>query len=174
MGRSLSFKTFLLEYCQYLTGLYNTKSLLKFSQKLDEEPRAEEPVLLYALGNKRDLQKFKKNLNFVLRDKMKILESEYKKYNNLELMFKKSENLSVDLKKVYEAYISQKNKTSANNPLKDSYRNYFLNKMKETKLTNYRLCSDLKLNLSNFTYFLKGQNEKLSLENCQKVYNYLN
>lgn len=62
MGRSLKFENFLLKYCQNLTGCNNTTSLLKFANKLDENPRAEEPVLLYALQNKRDLNKFEKSL----------------------------------------------------------------------------------------------------------------
>ncbi|MCI6089429.1 MAG: hypothetical protein PUD31_08335 [Solobacterium sp.] len=51
--------------------------------------------------------------------------------------------------------------------------NFFDKKLKELKLTNYRVCKELGLNLSNFTFFLKGYNEKLSLENSEKVYDYL-
>lgn len=49
----------------------------------------------------------------------------------------------------------------------------FKNKLKESKLTSYYVCKELGLNLSNFTFFLKGHNEKFSLENCEKVYDYL-
>ena len=84
-----------------------------------------------------------------------------------------SDNLSVDFKKVYNAYKYRLQEMSANNPMKNSYGEFFDKKLKELKLTNYRVCKELGLNLSNFTFFLKGHNEKLSLENCEKVYDYL-
>ena len=172
MGRSLKFENFLLKYCQKLTDC-NTTSLLKFANELDKNPRAEEPVLLYALQNKRDLNKFERMLRSDLQAKFNELKLEYQQFDSLDEMFLYSNNLSVDFKKVYSAYKYRLQETSANNPTKDSYRDFFEKKLKETNLTNYRVCKDLKLNLSNFTFFLKGQNEKLSLENCEKVYNYL-
>lgn len=69
MGQSLKFENFLLKYCQNLTGYNNTTSLLKFANELDKNPRAEEPVLLYALHNKRDLNKFEKSLRPDLQKK---------------------------------------------------------------------------------------------------------
>ena len=172
MGRSLKFENFLLEYCQNLTGC-NATSLLKFANELDKNPRAEEPVLLYALQNKRDLNKFERMIRPDLQAKFSELKLEYQQFNNLDEMFLSSNNLSVDFKKVYGAYKYRLQEISANNPMKDSYRDFFEKKLKETNLTNYRVCKDLNLNLSNFTFFLKGQNEKLSLENCEKVYDYL-
>lgn len=172
MRRALKFENFLLKYCQNLTGC-NTTSLLKFANELDETPRAEEPVLLYALHNKRDLNKFERMLRPDLQAKFSELKLEYQQFNNLDEMFLSSNNLSIDFKKVYSAYKYRLQETSANNPMKDSYRDFFEKKLKETNLTNYRVCKDLNLNLSNFTFFLKGQNEKLSLENCEKVHDYL-
>lgn len=173
MGRSLKFENFLLKYCQNLTGCNNTTSLLKFANKLDENPRAEEPVLLYALQNKRGLNKFEKSLRPNLWKKFNNLKLEFQKYKDLEELFLYSDNLSVDFKKVYSAYKYHLQETSANNPMKSSYGEFFRNKLKESKLTSYQVCKDLDLNLSNFTFFLKGHNEKLSLEKCEKVYDYL-
>lgn len=81
--------------------------------------------------------------------------------------------LMVGFKKVYSAYKYHLQETSANNTMKSSYGEFFKNKLKELKLTSYHVCKELGLNLSNFTFFLKGHNEKLSLENCEKVYDYL-
>ena len=173
MGRSLKFENFLLIYCQNLTGCYSTTSLLKFANELDKNPRAEEPVLLYALQNKRDLNKFEKSLRPDLREKFDNLKLEFQKYNDLDEMLLNSDDLSVDFKKVYNAYKYRLQEKSANNPMKRSYGEFFDKKLKELKLTNYRVCKELGLNLSNFTFFLKGHNEKLSLENCEKVYDYL-
>ena len=173
MGRSLKFENFLLKYCQNLTGCNSTTSLLKFANELDENPRAEEPVLLYALQNKRDLNKFEKSLRPDLQEKFSELKLEFQKFNNLDEMFLYSDNLSVDFKKVYSAYKYRLQETSANNPTKSSYGDFFKYKLKESKLTSYHVCKELGLNLSNFTFFLKGHNEKLSLENCEKVYDYL-
>lgn len=172
MGRSLKFENFLLKYCQNLTGC-NTTSLLKFANELDKNPRAKEPVLLYALQNKRDLNKFARMLRSDLQAKFNELKLEYQQFDSLDEMFLYSDNLSVDFKKVYNAYKYRLQEISANNPMKDSYREFFEKKLNKSNLTNYRVCKDLKLNLSNFTFFLKGQNEKLSLENCEKVYDYL-
>lgn len=173
MGQSLKFENFLLKYCQNLTGCNNTTSLLKFANELDKNPRAEEPVLLYALHNKRDLNKFEKSLRPDLQEKFSELKLEFQKFTNLDEMFLYSDNLSVDFKKVYSAYKYRLQETSANNTMKSSYGEFFRNKLKESKLTSYQVCKDLDLNLSNFTFFLKGHNEKLSLENCEKVYDYL-
>ena len=173
MGQSLKFENFLLKYYQNLTGYNNTTSLLKFANELDKNPRAEEPVLLYALHNKRDLNKFEKSLRPDLQEKFSELKLEFQKFTNLDEMFLYSDNLSVDFKKVYSAYKYRLQETSANNPMKSSYGEFFRNKLKESKLTSYQVCKDLDLNLSNFTFFLKGHNEKLSLENCEKVYDYL-
>ena len=173
MGRSLKFENFLLKYCQNLTDCNSTTSLLKFANELDKNPRAEEPVLLYALQNKRDLNKFEKSLRPDLREKFDNLKLEFQKYKDLDEMLLYSDNLSVDFKKVYNAYKYRLQEKSANNPMKRSYGEFFDKKLKELKLTNYRVCKELGLNLSNFTFFLKGHNEKLSLENCEKVYDYL-
>lgn len=173
MGRSLKFENFLLKYCQNLTDCNSTTSLLKFANELDKNPRAEEPVLLYALKNKRDLNKFEKTLRPDLREKFDNLKLEFQKYKDLDEMLLNSDDLSVDFKKVYNAYKYRLQETSANNPMKNSYGEFFDKKLKELKLTNYRVCKELGLNLSNFTFFLKGHNEKLSLENCEKVYDYL-
>lgn len=173
MVRSLKFENFLLKYCQNLTDCYSTTSLLKFANELDKNPRAEEPVLLYALQNKRDLNKFEKSLRPDLQEKFNNLKLEFQKYKDLDEMLLYSDNLSVDFKKVYNAYKYRLQETSANNPMKRSYGEFFDKKLKELKLTNYRVCKELGLNLSNFTFFLKGHNEKLSLENCEKVYDYL-
>ena len=173
MGRSLKFENFLLKYCQNLTGCNSTTSLLKFANELDKNPRAEEPVLLYALQNKRDLNKFEQSLRPDLREKFNNLKLEFQKYNDLDEMLLYSDDLSVDFKKVYSAYKYRLQETSANNPMKSSYSEFFDKKLKELKLTNYRVCKELGLNLSNFAFFLKGHNEKLSLENCEKVYDYL-
>lgn len=173
MGRSLKFENFLLKYCQSLTGCNSTTSLLNFANELDKSPRAEEPVLLYALQNKRDLNKFEKSLRPDLQDTFNNLKLEFQNYNNLDEMLLCSNNLSVDFKKVYSAYKYRLQETSANNPMKSSYGEFFKNKFKESKLTSYHVCKELGLNLSNFTFFLKGHNEKLSLENCEKVYDYL-
>lgn len=108
-----------------------------------------------------------------LQAKFSELKLEYQQFNNLDEMFLSSNNLSVDFKKVYGAYKYRSQETSANNPMKDNYREFFENKLNESNLTNYHVCKDLNLNLSNFTFFLKGNNEKLSLENCEKVHNYL-
>ena len=97
MGRSLKFENFLLKYCQNLTG-YNTTSLLKFANELDKNPRAEEPVLLYALHNKRDLNKIEK-LRPDLREKFSELKLEFQNFTNLNEMFLYSDDLSVDFKK---------------------------------------------------------------------------
>ena len=172
MGRSLKFENFLLKYCQNLTG-YNTTSLLKFANELDKNPRAEEPVLLYALHNKRDLNKIEKSLRPDLREKFSELKLEFQNFTNLNEMFLYSDDLSVDFKKVYSAYKYRLQETSANNPMKSSYGEFFDKKLKELKLTSYHVCKELGLNLSNFTFFLKGHNEKLRLENCEKVYDYL-
>ena len=173
MGRSLKFENFLLKYCQNLTDCNSTTSLLKFANELNKNPRAEEPVLLYALQNKRDLNKFEKSLRPDLREKFDNLKLEFQKYKDLDEMLLYSDNLSVDFKKVYNAYKYRLQEKSANNPMKRSYGEFFDKKLKELKLTNYRVCKELGLNLSNFTFFLKGHNEKLSLENCEKVYDYL-
>lgn len=173
MGRSLKFENFLLKYCQNLTDCNSTTSLLKFANELDKNPRAEEPVLLYALQNKRDLNKFEKTLRPDLREKFDNLKLEFQKYKDLDEMLLNSDDLSVDFKKAYNAYKYHLQETSANNPMKSSYGEFFDKKLKELKLTNYRVCKELGLNLSNFTFFLKGHNEKLSLENCEKVYDYL-
>lgn len=173
MGRSLKFENFLLKYCQNLTDCNSTTSLLKFANELDKNPRAEEPVLLYALQNKRDLNKFEKSLRPDLQEKFNNLKLEFQKYNDLDEMLLNSDDLSVDFKKVYNAYKYRLQEKSANNPMKNSYGEFFDKKLKELKLTNYRVCKELGLNLSNFTFFLKGHNEKLSLENCEKVYDYL-
>lgn len=159
MGQSLKFENFLLKYCQNLTDCNSTTSLLKFANELDKNPRAEEPVLLYALQNKRDLNKFEKTLRPDLREKFDNLKLEFQKYKDLDEMLLYSDNLSVDFKKVYNAYKYRLQETSANNPMKSSYGEFFDKKLKELKLTNYRVCKELGLNLSNFTFFLKGHNE---------------
>ena len=172
MGRKMLFKNFLLKYCQYLTDS-SSASLLKMAEMLNDNPRAEEPLLLYALYNKKDHNQFRNRLRPELKTRFDLLKNESLKYTSLEEMFKCSNNLDCDFQKVYNTYKNHLQETSASTPYKESFCVFFNKQLKEKQLTSYKVCKDLNLNNANFSYFLKGQLDKLSVANCERVYEYL-
>lgn len=167
--RKLTFKTFLQRYCCQLTGL-ETESLLKFASVLDDNPRAEEPVLLYALYNKRNQEFFKRQLRPDLLEKYKVLQDDFKNYESVEELAK---NSSVDFVKVFNAYQSRLNETNSYSFEKKTYCEGLNKLLKEKNLTSYRVSKDLGLCYSNVHYFLKGNLDRLSLDNCEMILDYL-
>ena len=79
-----------------------------------------------------------------------------------------------DFSKIYDSYLHKINTINYDFLTKDSIRNNILKIMKEKKITNYRLYTDLKINHGNVNDYLKNANcRKVSLELVEKMFNYV-
>jgi len=167
--RELTFKGFLREYVKELSFCHST-NLSKLTNELKINPRLREPLILYSIF-------FDKQ--FILKEKLKddhefiTLISKYQKEDLLSHLNKKSEDLSVDLIKVWKSYLSERNKPQSVNHTKE----LILKKVNDYKrlknISNYRIYTDLKLNHGNINTWLKnGDCDKVSLETARRVLKY--
>lgn len=170
-GRRLKFKTFLKEYCKYLTNSSDFR-LSSFACGLENNARAEEAVFLYSLFLPNE-KYFYKSLNNELKGKYEELLNEFRNYNDVEEMLSQSQNLSYDFQKVYKAYLNEVVSRSANQPLKVRYCKRLNELMQALNVSRYKVCKDNDLDVGNFYEFLKGDFSRMSLESCDKVYLYL-
>ncbi len=171
MGKKMLFKNYLKSYCKDLTGTEDYR-LSSFASKLNDNPRSQHPVFLYALMFPNE-KYFKNKLNQKQLEEYSVLEKHYEKYKDIELMLQKEKFLIIEYRKVYDAYIQYTSDYAADTPLKRAYHEKILQMLGNRKISNYRICVDNNLNQGNFHSFLKGDYSKLSKDKCKDVYLYL-
>ena len=170
MKKTLKFKTYLKRYCRYLTSSDDYR-LSSFVKKLEHNHRAMPAVMLYSLYLPNEKYFFR-----MLPEDMKTIYLEllknYADYHNPEEFCANFENLDIEFKKVYLSYKALLNDAKERNEVKEVYKDLFLRDLSRCKLSKYRVCKDNELKPANFSGFLKGKLECLSLENCEKIRSY--
>lgn len=159
----LRFKGYLENYIKDLSscGSLNVHKLVKETKT---NYRLFDSLVLYcALYNKKDL--FNKYTN---KQHSLLL----KKLNEKTFLSKTFSNY--DFSKIWDGYQHRINRFVYDGDTKLRIRNNVLKQMKEKKITNYRVYTDLKLNPGNINdYLTNGNGEKVSLNVAKRIYNYV-
>ena len=175
--RQPSFEKYLLTYAQELTGC-DSQSLNKLlSLSLNGHARAFEPlVLLCILKGKKGLlltklagTTFKHNIEF-------MLSKDWDKGSLISFLVE-SEEENHNLKryrKVYRSYQAMVSRPAVDREVVLLMRERILEVMKEKKLSNYRVYTDLSLNHGNINRYLKhGDASKLSRQTARRILDYV-
>ena len=169
MAKKKKLETFLKVYCKQITDS-NDYRLSSFVSGLQRNPRCEGPILLYAALylpeekwiisklNKKQLDNYNKTIESIRN---------YKDINTL------SKQLPIEQSKALDAYYSYINENSSDNSLKKTYQQWISEKIKDSKISNYKICKDNNINHGNLYAFLLGEYDKLSLKKCEQLYQYL-
>ena len=170
MKKTLKFKTYLKRYCRYLTSSDDYR-LSSFVKKLEHNHRAMAAVMLYSLYFPNEKYFFR-----MLPEDMKTIYLEllknYADYHDPEEFCAYFENHDIEFKKVYLSYKALLKDAQERKEVKEVYKDLFLRDLSKYNLSKYRVCKDNELQPANFSGFLKGKLECLSLENCEKIRSY--
>lgn len=176
--RNKSFKTFIKEYLKRIS-LQNTTDIKLLCNEILENPRMNEILFLYtSIYNKE-----KRLLKYLPNEKKNDYLFYCANFNSNEieeqLLNLSKQNLSFDnpllyYKKVYTSYISNKNKTENLYNLKLSEKETILKLKKELKISDYRICKELNIDVGNYhAFFYKNKNNHLSYQKCDLILRFL-
>ena len=170
--RELTFVGFLAKYVRQLSYT-DTNSIFKLAQEASEQNlRLREPLYLYAVFSgktdvlKRASRKFRFDHHYG---------SELFEYDSQVLKERLTEKgaLPIEYEKVWNSYLSQKNRLQTENHTKALIRQKILQLQAQKHLSNYRLYTDLKLTPGNLNKWLKhGNSELVSLDTARRVLRY--
>ena len=171
--KRLTFKGFLRKYVRALSGM-ETNDLRRLAAEVSSNYRLVEPLVLFAMSVNRlgFLQRVAKDMVLVKAVQL-FLEIE-----DWEGMLHKLENsddsIPYEYHKVYNSYISVRDRSKAKNHTKELMHTRIKYLQKEKNVSTYRLYTDLGLNHGNVNAYIKyGDASKVSLEVAEKVLDYL-
>ncbi len=81
--------------------------------------------------------------------------------------------LTTEQSKAVIAYYNYLNENKSDSSLKKAYHKRIIDLLSKKRISRYKICKDNDVNFGNFHTFLKGAYDKLSLDKCDKTYNYL-
>ncbi|MBQ6334820.1 MAG: hypothetical protein IJI46_07130 [Erysipelotrichaceae bacterium] len=168
MGKTKSLKTYLKVYGRSLSGASDFR-LRSMIDALKDNPRAEGPVLLYAALFLPEEKWVSKLLSGNLLNNYLDTKECLDLYSEDDLVDK----LPYEEAKALQSYYDYKNQNSVYCDLKKAYCNRIKTLIDEKSLTLYRICRDNDFNQGNFHSFLKGNFDRLSIDKCERVYQYL-
>lgn len=159
-------QTFLGFLKYYLKDLTNSSvlSIHKLVNQSKTNYRLIDPLIIYcAFTSKQEI------LNKYTNDEYsKVLES----LNENNFLSEKYKDYSFS--KIYNSYKNKQNVPENDNALKEKIRKKTISLMKENKITNYRVYTDLKLNHGNVNdYLTNGNCKKVSLGLSKRIYTFV-
>lgn len=99
---------------------------------------------------------------------------EYVLNNKLPKKFNKLENYPVsEYAKAYYSYKQGLINNGAKSPLKETYKKYIKKELQKRKEAISQVCKEVKVSQGNLHEFLNGKYNKMSIEKCEILYNYL-
>lgn len=169
----LTFKGFLLAYCQELSGL-QTSSLKKLAAcAASEAPRVAEPLFLYALEIDR--------LDFLLVHSsgtwmeagFRALAQKSEPYRGDAQRFLEECEVPERYAQVLDAYRSRTGAVEADRRVIALMRDKTNEALADKGITTYRLCKDLGLNMGNvYAYLGRGDLGKVSRDTARRIMEY--
>lgn len=166
---NLTFRGFLQQYCQELTGLQTTSLKRLCHAAATDAPRAVEPLFLLAVKEGRVPYLRKAAAGTPLEAKYEQWAALLAKHGSLDSMLDDSE-APQRLRKVYAAYKGKRDAIDADRRIIAQMRKKTLAAMKPQRLTTYRICQDLGLNLGNvYAYLGKGDVTKVSRDTARAI-----
>ena len=156
--RQLTFKTFLKQYLADVSGR-KSLSIHKLANLSKKNIRIVDPLILYCLLDNK-LNTLSKYLSIEISDltQENFLDEQFSNYS---------------FQKIYQSYLRKNKINEFDNETKSLIRVNILISMKEKKISNYRIYTDLKVNPGNVNDYLKNGNaKKVSLKLVKDIYNY--
>ena len=170
----VTFKGYLKKYVRALShtdtcGLYQLAK-----EAATDNPRLREPLLLYALfwGKEKVLLRATKDakLRYEYENHLAIHNSE----TMMQELINGTSSLPERYTRVYQSYLTVRNKTVNENHTKLLMRNRILTLQQEKNVSTYRIYKDMKLNHGNLSAYIKhGDCQKVSLDKARKTLDYL-
>ncbi len=172
--RELTFKGFLFRYVKSLSA-EGTTGLYKLAKEAENKnSRLKAPLFLYVFySGKESLF-----LNVINKT---LLKTEYEEVflgktqeNFTDMLKKENPDIPKEYRKVWDSYLSQKNKHQGDDHTKELMRQKIKRLQQKNKITNYRIYKDLNLNPGNFNDWIKnGKEDKISLKNARLALEYM-
>ncbi len=172
--RELTFRGFLTQYVKQLSK-QDTNSLFKLaSEAALENPRLKEPLLLYAVYTQKQGLLLRAARELPLYEDYRRILEQYPENILTQLLATHSPELPVEYQKVWNSYMSCKNRVQSDNQTKELMRQKVKRVQQKSGVTNYRIYTDLRLNPGNVNAWLKhGDCEKVSLNTARIVLQYV-
>lgn len=172
MRSNLTFLGFLRQYVKELSG-ENTLSIKKLAACCNQFPKLREPLFLYAMfsGQSQTLHRIlQEEPNAALQE----LCDTFGESITLEMLQRQDKQVPERMHRVWNSYVSVRNRTSTDNHLKELMRQRVVSFLSDKKISAYRVCKDLNLNQGNVSLWLKHGNQKaISYANAERVLDYI-
>ena len=171
--RMLTIKGFLEQYLRSLSE-EDTTNIFKLSKEAELNPRLREPLFLYALSAEKIDILLRATSNSDLYAQYKQLSEIYDMASILYALETENNSLDDRYHKVYRSYICKRDMYKTNSRTKQLMHSKIKRIQSSKGVTAYRISTDLKLNRSNVSSFIKsGDNRKVSLNTARKILKYL-
>lgn len=168
---NLTFKGFLRGYLRELSGERTDSLHALCALSASEAPRLAEPLFLFALSQGKE--------NYLARlSRGTWMEAEYGKLAALASGETDAEAFAADsaperYRNVVRAYRARKDSALADRRVNSLMREKTISALQESKITYYRLCKDLDLNMGNvYAYLGKGDTSKVSRDTARRIMEY--
>ena len=172
--RELTFKGFLGQYVRSLSSS-GTSGLYRLAAEAELcNPRLREPLLLYALFSGKEQVLLAASKSPELHREYADFLERYDRQDMERALQSGDPSLPAEYVKVYQSYLSVKNKKQYDNHTKALIRNRIARLQREKNISTYRLYTDLKINHGNMNAFIKhGDCSKVSLDTARSAVAYL-
>ena len=169
----LTFKGFLLDYCQELAGA-RTSSIKKLCAAAGHDaPRVAEPLFFYALETGRIELLLRSSEGTWMHDDYRSLARSAEGYEADALRFSESCTLPDRYARVAAAFHAQRNSVDADRRVIALMRDRTVEALDASGVTKYRLCKDLGLNMGNvYAYLNRGDVTKVSRDTARRILEY--
>lgn len=172
--RKLTFKGFLEAYVGHLSGR-RTTSLSELAPLVDSNKRLREPLVLWAVANRKS-EKLSKLMANDSRLQAELLQLAWlMQQGRLEESLAQGDpDVRQEYLKVWRSYVARRDAHSRDQRLKLEARKRVLALESTKQVTRYRMAKDLGLNQGNLHAFLsQGNASKVSLQRAYDLVNYL-
>jgi len=171
--QKLTFHRYLERYVRSLS-YGNTNSIYKLVKELNENPRLEEPLFLYALCfSKADLL-LKASSESPVYTKYAGLLKVYSWDDIYKYLIEEDKKLEDGYHKVYKNFFTKYKMSDTLNDVKQLKYDRIKKLQDKRKISNYRIYTDLMLNQGNINAFLKnGDVSKVSSKTVERIIEYL-
>ena len=166
----LTFKGFLLAYCQELSGLQTTSVKKLAAAAAGEAPRVAEPLFLYALEADKLALLLKSAAGTWMEQEFEGLAATAAGYAGDAQGFLRANKVPQRYAKVLAAYEARRQQTQADRRAIALMREKTLEGLGRSGVTCYRLCEELGLNKGNvYAYLNKGDLTKVSRATARRI-----
>lgn len=168
---NLTFEGFLKGYCRELSGQQSLSFRKLVKQATTVEPRVAEPLFLLALAQGKAEYVLGLSEGSWMEEGYRGVLSLYGQTGSLASLCAE-DKLPNRYANVWRAYRGVKEKPAADRRVNALMRKRTLEALKESGVTRYGLCRDLRLNKGNVYAYLAGDDSKVSRETARRIMEY--